>query len=211
MPQPIIYILLLLALILPVPGAIALRLVRSRLSETQFLGSIAALFGVAIISVVLLSQSNVSSLQAGNLTLLLPVIGAESHIEAEEVLPPPTRTGEDKNPTTTPTTRPTTPAITTTTTLSPTMEVVTPTETLSPTLDVVTPTETPEPAPPPPEEPAVAPPETNERRTYTVQDGDTLRSIAEQSGVEVTALLEANNMTPEDGDSLQPGQELVIP
>ncbi len=45
--------------------------------------------------------------------------------------------------------------------------------------------------------------------TYTVQPGDRLSDIAEQFGVTVDALVEANNI--EDPDIIYPGQELVIP
>ncbi|NTV65616.1 MAG: LysM peptidoglycan-binding domain-containing protein, partial [Oscillochloris sp.] len=48
-------------------------------------------------------------------------------------------------------------------------------------------------------------------RRYTVQAGDSLRSIAEQFNVTIEALLQANQMTPAQGDALQVGQELVIP
>jgi LysM repeat protein len=44
-----------------------------------------------------------------------------------------------------------------------------------------------------------------------VQAGDTLRSIAEKFSVSVTALVDANKLTPEEADSLRVGQELVIP
>jgi LysM repeat protein len=44
-----------------------------------------------------------------------------------------------------------------------------------------------------------------------VQRGDTLRGIAAQFDVSVQALLEANNLTPEQADALRVGQELVIP
>lgn len=67
------------------------------------------------------------------------------------------------------------------------------------------PTATPEPPTATPEPPAAGP------RTYTVQPGDTLRSIAEQFGVSVQALLDANGLTPEQADSLRQGQELIIP
>jgi LysM repeat protein len=38
-----------------------------------------------------------------------------------------------------------------------------------------------------------------------------LRSIAAQFDVSVEALLEANDLTPEEADALRVGQELVIP
>ncbi len=63
----------------------------------------------------------------------------------------------------------------------------------------------PEPEPAPPEEAAP------EVQVYVVESGDTLRGIAEQLGVEVADLLRVNDMTPEDGDAIYPGQELVVP
>lgn len=50
-----------------------------------------------------------------------------------------------------------------------------------------------------------------ELRTYVVQPGDTLREIAEQFDTTVQELIEANNLTLEQADSLQIGQELIIP
>lgn len=46
-------------------------------------------------------------------------------------------------------------------------------------------------------------------RTYAVQPGDTLGSIAESSGVERAAIVEANEL--DDPDLLSPGQVLKIP
>jgi nucleoid-associated protein YgaU len=60
-------------------------------------------------------------------------------------------------------------------------------------------------------EAAEEPQEAAEQQTYVVEAGDSLRSIAEQFGVETAALLEANGLTAEEGDNLSPGQELVIP
>jgi LysM repeat protein len=44
-----------------------------------------------------------------------------------------------------------------------------------------------------------------------VAPGDSLRSIAEKFSVSVDAILQANNLTPAQGDALRVGQELVIP
>jgi LysM repeat protein len=46
-------------------------------------------------------------------------------------------------------------------------------------------------------------------KTYTVQAGDTPSSIAEQEGVDVSALLDANPNA--DPNALSPGQKLKIP
>ena len=45
--------------------------------------------------------------------------------------------------------------------------------------------------------------------TYVVQSGDTLSVIADQFGVTLEALSQANNIT--DINSISPGQELIIP
>ncbi|MEL6981399.1 MAG: LysM domain-containing protein [Actinomycetota bacterium] len=45
--------------------------------------------------------------------------------------------------------------------------------------------------------------------TYVIEPGDTLSVIAEQFGVSVEALSEANGIT--DVNSIRPGQELIIP
>ncbi|HJZ47704.1 MAG TPA: LysM domain-containing protein, partial [Roseiflexaceae bacterium] len=62
---------------------------------------------------------------------------------------------------------------------------------------------------PPTAVPPTAAPAT--RRTYTVQPGDTLLSIARQFNTTVPALVKANKLTPQQADSLRVGQELVIP
>ena len=62
-------------------------------------------------------------------------------------------------------------------------------------------------APPVATETATAAP--SGQQTYEVVEGDTLLGIAEQFGVSVDALAEANNIT--DPLLLQIGQELVIP
>ncbi|MGH1488851.1 MAG: LysM peptidoglycan-binding domain-containing protein [Acidimicrobiales bacterium] len=45
--------------------------------------------------------------------------------------------------------------------------------------------------------------------SYVVEPGDTLSVIAEQFGVTVAALSEANGIT--DVNTIKPGQELIIP
>jgi LysM repeat protein len=51
-------------------------------------------------------------------------------------------------------------------------------------------------------------PSTGEQE-YTVQDGDTLGSIAEQFGVTVDAIVQANSIT--DANFIIPGETLIIP
>ncbi|MEM9565896.1 MAG: LysM domain-containing protein [Actinomycetota bacterium] len=53
------------------------------------------------------------------------------------------------------------------------------------------------------------PPPTAAAGTYVIQPGDTLSVIAEQFGVSVQAISEANQIT--DVNAIQPGQELIIP
>ncbi|MCH7493462.1 LysM peptidoglycan-binding domain-containing protein [bacterium] len=64
--------------------------------------------------------------------------------------------------------------------------------------------------PPPPERVAfeAAPPESGEGRTYVVQEGDTLSSIADAHGVTVAALRAENEI---DGDQIIVGSRLDIP
>jgi LysM repeat protein len=68
------------------------------------------------------------------------------------------------------------------------------------------PTEAP-PAPteaPPPEEPAGP-------ISYTIQDGDTISSIADQFGINYLELLEFNGLTEDDATLLNPGDVISIP
>jgi LysM repeat protein len=241
MPQILVYLLLLLALVVPVPATIALRLLRNRLSDTQVVSIAAAIFGVAIVSVIVLARSDVTRLQVGSLTLLLPITGSGNTIAGRiEPLPfnsepddlAPFAGGEGAT-VVTPTTplspgivlEPTvgasavltatlTPTGTATTTATVTAEPTAtpePTPTVTPTL-VVTPTVEAEPEPVEEAEPEpVEEAEPPPPRTYVVESGNTFRGIAEQFGVTVEALLGANDMTPEDSDAIYPGQELIIP
>jgi LysM repeat protein len=104
--------------------------------------------------------------------------------------------------TSTPTTMPTA-----TPTRTPTA-TVTPTDT--PTLTATfTPTDTPRPTDTPTHTPTSTPTNTPTPVIHTVQAGDTLIGIAEQYGISVEALQEANDIL--DPRRLQIGQELVIP
>src|SRR5262245_48613636 len=77
MSQSLVYILLLFALVLPVLGAIVLRLLSARLSPTQLYGAAGGIFAVVLVSVFLLARSDVPSLQIGALSVLLPVSAPE--------------------------------------------------------------------------------------------------------------------------------------
>ena len=58
---------------------------------------------------------------------------------------------------------------------------------------------------------ATAQPAAPAQRKYTVEAGDTLRSIAAKFDVSVQAIIDANKLTPQEADSLRVGQELIIP
>ncbi|MCG8346716.1 MAG: LysM peptidoglycan-binding domain-containing protein [Chloroflexales bacterium] len=205
-----VYLLFALALIVPVLGAIVLRLLGDRLSPTQVVGSAAVLFGLAIISTLVLARSDVSSLRVGNLTLLLPV-----RTIADSPAPP-EATPVDGNATASPATTDPSPASSPIIDITPTSPAPEATATPEPpTATPEPPTATPEPPTATPEPPTATPEpppaEPEGPRRYVVQPGDTLRGIAEQFGVSVQAILDANNLTPEEGDSLRVGQELIIP
>jgi LysM repeat protein/predicted RNA-binding Zn-ribbon protein involved in translation (DUF1610 family) len=59
--------------------------------------------------------------------------------------------------------------------------------------------------------PLPSPTPTPAPRTYEVQPGDTLSSIAGRTGTTVDALMAANNLTAQDVYALRPGDELIIP
>jgi hypothetical protein len=77
MSQSLIYILLLFALVLPVIGAIVLRILGSRLSPAQLYGAAGGILAVVLASVFLLARSDVPILQIGALSVLLPVSAPE--------------------------------------------------------------------------------------------------------------------------------------
>jgi len=199
MAQPFVLALLALALVLPIIGATFLRLLAPRLTGAQLAGAAVLIFGVVFASVLLLARANIASLQVGELSLLLPVAEPGEEQPTIEALPTPISPAEASPivetalPTAAPTSAPT-PTPTATPTSAP------PTATATPT-----PTDTPSPVPPT----ATAAPAA--RRTYVVKAGDTLRGIAEQFNVSVQALIDANNLTPQQADALRVGQELVIP
>jgi LysM repeat protein len=213
MSQPLVFSLLALALALPVLGAIALRLLTPRLSPPQLYGAAALLFGIALASVLLLARANVTNIQIGDLSLLLPVAAPAPEEPAIGGQPPAT-SAQPPTAAAAPTSiaAPTAPPTAAPSAAPTTVPTDIPTEappTQAPPTEVP-PTATATPEPPTPE-PLTPTPQPAARRTYVVQRGDTLRGIADQFNVSVQALLEANNLTPEQADSLRVGQELVIP
>lgn len=243
-----VYGLLLLALVVPLAAALAVRLLGNRLSSFQVVGGMGVIFLLAIGSVLVLSRSEVRRLSVGNLTLLLPLTGS-SNVAAERAPPPPVGPGNrlPVDDAVGPLTGDTvglpivTPAMTATQVLTAPVDMppaVTETAVVSapaqmePTATAQAATATPSsaeptaiPTPQPVEEeptatlpPPTQPPEPQpadaspaEPQTYTVQEGDTLRSIAQQYGIETQLLLQANNMTVEEAAEIRPGQELTIP
>lgn len=191
-------LLLVCALVLPFVAALALRTFRERLTSVQGYGIGVTVLLLAFASVLALARSEIDRLQIGNLTLLLPISGAVDTLPAP---PEPTpRSPADLPPPAAATPPPAT------ATLSPTLEPTAP-----PTATPEPPTATPEPPTATPEPPTATPEPQAARRTYRVQSGDTLRSIAEQFNVSVQDLLRVNNLTPEQADALRVGAELIIP
>ncbi|MBK9715641.1 MAG: LysM peptidoglycan-binding domain-containing protein [Kouleothrix sp.] len=203
MPQTIIYILLFLALALPVLGAATLRVLGARLAIRQLYGGALLIFGIAVLSVFLLVRSAVPSLQVGGLSILLPVAAPE---DAEPAAALPSPVADIPTAGTAAATAGSTAATAGTLASTPTPIPATATPTAAPTATAL-PTEAPTAAPT--EAPTAPPPPAP--RTYTVQAGDTLASIARQFNVTVPALIETNKLTPAQADSLRVGQELVIP
>ncbi len=199
MPEALVYLLLFVALVLPVPGVLALRLLGRRVGERPLVLGSAAIFALAILSALALARSEVGLLRVGSFSLLLPGTRAldsaalpplvASVVPVPEEVPVlPTRT---PRPSATPA-----PPATATPALSPT-SAATSTAAATATATAEPPSATPEP-------PAAG-------RRYVVEAGDTFRAIAERFGVTVPDLLRANNLTPEQADNLRVGQELVIP
>jgi LysM repeat protein len=212
MSQTLVFILLVLALVLPVLGAVILRILVPRLSQPWLYGSAVLIFGAAIASVLLLARANVTSIRVGELSLLLPAaVRADEAPTADQtsdqVVAPPTA-GQQPAPSSPPTEAAPSIAPTAIPTAAPSIAPATAPPTVLTATPTTTPTATLEPATPAP--PTTAP-TAPARRTYVVQKGDTLRSIAEKFSVSVQALLDANKLTPAQADSLRVGQELVIP
>lgn len=199
MAQWMLLSLLFAALVLPIIGAAVLRLSWAYLGERARAVLAIAIFGITFGALFMLARSDIASLRVAGLTVLLPIAApVEAPTLPPQILETPLAPDPDITPTPTPSPRPDP-----TFTPRPTS---TPTATVTPTASA---TATPEPTAPP--EPTTAPAPQGGQRRYTVQPGDTLRSIAETNGVSVDALLRANNLTPQDADNLRIGQELVIP
>lgn len=198
-------LLLLGVLLLPVLGAIASRLIgRGAITRASRVVGIAGFAG-AIACLIGLRQMPIDTASLGQLAIFLPsdtiAIPRDAFIEmpsapAIAAIPDPTATVRvQPTRTTAPTAAPTA-APTSTPTAEPTDTAIPePTSTTAPTE-----------APPEPASPPVA-----EVRRYVVQEGDTLRAIAEQFDVTVDAIIRYNGLTEEEADSLQLDQELLIP
>ena len=217
MSQPLIITLLLFAFVLPILGAVVLRLLGPRLAPVQLYGAAVLLLGVVITSVLVLARSDIPSLQIGNLSILLPVTAPD-----DSLLPLVPTTAAEQSPVIVATSAPVAATVTPMATVLPAV-----TATTIPATAAATQTATAEPTAAPtaaataPPEPTAAPPTTipptaapappAAPRTYTVQPGDTLLSIAKKFNTTVTAIVKANKLTPKQADSLRVGQELVIP
>lgn len=199
MPEALVYLLLFIALVLPVPGVLVLRLLGRRMGERPVVLGAATIFALAILSALVLARSEVGLLRVGSFSLLLPGTRAFDSAALPPVVaslvPAPADVPVVPIRTPRPSATPTAPA-TATAALSPT-----PAATSTPE---ATATATAEP-------PSATPEPTTAGRRYVVEAGDTFRAIAERFGVTVPDLLRANNLTPEQADNLRVGQELVIP
>ncbi len=194
----------LVALLGPLLTAWLLRFLRSRMTAVPFYSIGTVAFAVSALAAIWLARANIARVSLGSLALVQPQgidleiapgtdavpLELASPTPAPKTPAAPTPTPPTRTPTATPTPRPT--------------ATKTATATASPTATPA-PTATPEPTAEP-----TAPPEPEER-IYTVQPGDTLRSIAEAFDVPISAIIEANGLTPDEADDLQPGDTLIIP
>ncbi|WP_322822306.1 LysM peptidoglycan-binding domain-containing protein [Chloroflexus sp.] len=184
-----LWLLLLFILLAPPVGALVLRMVQHLIGSIGIAAGMTTVLVLAAVALLTIARNPLPPLRIGDLTILPawapPVVDTMS----EEPLP-----------------------------VVPTLPVL-PTLTPRPTV-TITATATPQPSPTPEPRPTVEPtpeptptlaPTASGPQRYTVQAGDTLRTIAERFGVTIEALLQANNLTPAQGDNLQVGQELVIP
>jgi LysM repeat protein len=220
MPQTLIITLLLFAFVLPILGAVALRLLMPRLTPVQLYSAAVLLLGVVIASVLVLARGDIPSLQIGNLSILLPVTAPD---DSSLSLVPTASVDQSPALPTLNTSAPVTATAALTATVLPQHDTATSvqpsaaatqTATAEPTVaPTAAPTTPPEPtaAPPTAIPPTAAPAPPAAQRKYTVQPGDTLLAIAKKFNTTVTAIVKANKLTPQQADALRVGQELVIP
>ena len=207
-------VLLLVVLLLPLGTAILLRLLWNRVSSQQLAVLTVLLFSLEAVTVIALARSDIQHLQIAGVTVMAPARGLA-------ILPPelqtlvPTNTPESRNATATAAPEQTSaPLATQAATHTPAAQpsatpTILPSATAAPT---ATPAPTATAAPTATSAPtATATQVVAAKRRYTVEPGDTLRSIAEQFNVTVQAILDANDLTPAQADTLKPGQVLIIP
>ncbi|MBA3946448.1 MAG: LysM peptidoglycan-binding domain-containing protein [Herpetosiphonaceae bacterium] len=219
--------LLLLALVLPTVGALVARLIaRQSYQAMLIIGGVTA--AVAMASVVALQFIPVDQIALGRYAIFVPAraplvdnqtfalvrptppLPATTEPSApvvalaptlQPIAVPPTLAPPTPAPSLVTTALPApTPSATASDTPVPATATIMPTNTLIPTA-TTTPTT----------RPRVIATTKPTRRKYSVQKGDSLRSIAAQSDVSVQALLDANDLTPKEGDNLQIDQTLIIP
>jgi LysM repeat protein len=200
------------AFLIPIAAVVLLRYLRTRMTVVPFYSLGGLLFILAAAAVIWLVRSRVETVTVGGLTLIQPQ-------GAVVALPPRDPLADDPAPTPEPTPAEVVPTAPLSTVSIPTPTITpraTPTGSPTPSRTPVAPTATPEPPtatsepPTATPEPPTAEPEP-EPRIYTVQPGDTLRSIAADFGVSVQSIINANDLTAAEADSLQPGDTLIIP
>jgi len=238
MSQQTVAILALIALLLPTGGAILARLIGRRFGNraTQIVGALS--FAIALGSAVALYGAEIDRVALGPLAVFVPARGplieseafslrraatdaptavevAELEPSVEAPTPAQPQTSTAPSPTTASTTSATTMPAASATTRPTGIATASPTPTTAPATQTVQvavePTATPtvqpavQPTARPPNRPATEP------RAYFVEEGDTLRSIAERFDLSIEALLRYNGLSRVEGDRLQVGQKLFIP
>ncbi|NJM08206.1 hypothetical protein HC891_21525, partial [Candidatus Gracilibacteria bacterium] len=124
MSQVLIYFLFALVLVVPVLGAIVLRLFDERISARAQTIAAAVFIGLAALAALTLARSNIETLYFGDLALLVPVAGFSDEVvlpEGVEVIddvppPPVTLPTLTPRPSATPSPTPVTPTATPTNT-----------------------------------------------------------------------------------------------
>ncbi|NWG22359.1 MAG: peptidoglycan-binding protein, partial [Chloroflexi bacterium] len=90
MPQWMLLILLFTALVLPIIGALALRIAWPHLHERQRAVFVVAVFGPAFGAALMLARSDVTSLRVAGLTVMLPIAApVEAPVPSLPPLPEP--------------------------------------------------------------------------------------------------------------------------